>query len=105
MAKRFKDIKFTKYKEEFIQELNQMPIPDIEYEDGTTYTGPRLMLFHMVKDLLEKYNELVSLIDPNPSNSSHLKADLQGWCDVRGISYDTKTTKSQLLEKVNTWNS
>jgi len=65
---------------------------------------PPIELFDMFKELVNNYNELVSLVDPNPS-SSHLKADLQGWCDVRGISYDVKETKSQLLAKVNTWNS
>jgi len=86
MAKVFKNIKYE--------------LPDDSPEDILSNE-----LFDMLKELINNYNELISLVDPNPNNSSHLKADLQGWCDVRGISYDAKETKSQLLAKVNTWNS
>ena len=51
------------------------------------------------KQLKDKYDQLIKLIDPVPLDDNHLKDDLKEWLDVRGISYNSSETKAELLAR------
>ena len=55
-------------------------------------------------DLKAKYEKLIKLLEPLPTDSEYTEDELKAWLDSRNISYESGDSKSTLLNKCsNPW--
>ena len=81
---------------DIVSQTKDLITPD---SDGNRDFDENLILIHAVKDLTDKYNSLLKLINPVPTSADYKVAELKTWLDDRGVSYTKSDTKTALLSK------